>query len=1102
MTTLLSFLWNLLGTLPIVSALLLVATANVRRIHRVRQTPIPLVAGIYSVLALVILYHFNDAVLAVLTWWWELWPQSGSQPGQTWLYVWENVLILLIFMVLKFLAKPFLARLFRDGRSAAQALTAGIYYFDPSAGLWFIERRFSDLRGFLRVFYWVSLALTILVVALAGTFSDWPIFAAVSFPAIAVLLIGEVYFAVDGLNRGEYSSDITGEADRSTSIANYGPLRRVLRELFPTRVLSDGVHLSSTASLNSGFRVSELGRGDDEAEKMAGAYFRHLSGKRRDLDVNLVDASVELLRGNSVLINNPFYVDLTTYLSLPAYYNLLQYRKVLVVAGRDSLAEDLTEWIEHGLEEITGVPDLWRAGLLTSVEDDALDVGVLRFADVHDLELLRRNDEFLSQVGYVILAEPARMMSTGQMGLSLLLSRCSQIEPPTFAALDGNHDGLVDALSHLLKTSLTEVVASALPRGASSEVVWKAEGPSLQSMIMPKVSRYLGVGTEVGAVALKYQVKEVHWVGADAFPVTDMMWIAGQYYAQINAFADLDLSQDALRDALIDLPNPWAVPQRNNYFLIVEDEEANAYETIRRFSTRATSTGFINLISPDYLLRDYMVDNHDLFSADPKAIPSIVPDFARTERNTVLRLILSLLTFGVTGPELRREFELIGWPVSSESPKVTDGHAVAEPLELTLLRRAIAEHTGVTGLTIDSTTEIDPSTSGDGVRLVLRYRVAAGTGLDQAVSSLRAAYFYVEDELEETNRIGALLYDHVYQALLPGQFIVQGGKYYEVQSIGPDGVRSGVVLRRAADHIRGRLAYRQLRSFTVSRIEVLESLSTHMLRGQMELVRAKAAVQVRSLGYLELPSRSDLSGGRRVTIDGLPARRYVNKSLLVVRFPGISPEVRRTIALLLNELFVTVFPHSYNYLSAVTSDPDGVLGDLLPGFTLDNTDEHSDDLSDAILIVEDSTVDLGLIVAVERHWERLLETITDYLVWNSTPLPVREDTPVHGPLNFPDRLAQEPRLPWWKRWLKRLTRRGDEATGPTRTLAEGPSPIKREADMEDTQTDVPEEEPDVSMQPGEELAASQDEAQTPEPTSIMTLGGRVNQTQGDRDEQE
>ena len=65
---------------------------------------------------------------------------------------------------------------------------------------------------------------------------------------------------------------------------------------------------------------------------------------------------------------------------------------------------------------------------------------------------------------------------------------------------------------------------------------------------------------------------------------------------------------------------------------------------------------------------------------------------------------------------------------------------------------------------------------------------------------------------EITYYIGAKLYGHIFQALIPGQFLTYGGKYYEVQSITP---RNGVVVRRAADHITGRKYYRQIRHIAI-----------------------------------------------------------------------------------------------------------------------------------------------------------------------------------------------------------------------------------------------------------------------------------------------
>lgn len=84
------------------------------------------------------------------------------------------------------------------------------------------------------------------------------------------------------------------------------------------------------------------------------------------------------------------------------------------------------------------------------------------------------------------------------------------------------------------------------------------------------------------------------------------------------------------------------------------------FEILRDFSTRTTEQGFINIISQEYLLKDYMADNASIFEADAKAIPFIAADYNRSNRNTILRLILMMSTYPVSSDILEKELSLLG----------------------------------------------------------------------------------------------------------------------------------------------------------------------------------------------------------------------------------------------------------------------------------------------------------------------------------------------------------------------------------------------------------------------------------------------------------
>lgn len=94
--------------------------------------------------------------------------------------------------------------------------------------------------------------------------------------------------------------------------------------------------------------------------------------------------------------------------------------------------------------------------------------------------------------------------------------------------------------------------------------------------------------------------------------------------------------------------------------------------------------------------------------------------------------------------------------------------------------------------------------------IVKYYEIDETNELFEYARFFRNAYYIAEDEEGESHFIGAKLYTHVFQAMLPGQFMTFDGKYYEVQTVTP---LNGVVVRRAADHITDRRYYKQIRRF-------------------------------------------------------------------------------------------------------------------------------------------------------------------------------------------------------------------------------------------------------------------------------------------------
>ncbi len=1117
---------HLLATTPVVGALLLAITVNVPRPARVRQLPMPFLASVYAVAALVVLYVFNAWVGDLLGRLFLLVPLVRDWYDTTWLLIIENTAVVLVFVAIKWMLRPLLSRLFQDEDAFGADLVTDVYRFDPVLGIWCVRPGGAMLRVYLCVFFWASVATTVLLITLAASFASWPGFAVVSFPALAALVIGEWYFALNGVTEHEYRRDILGEADDAQRITNYAGLRDVFAATFPGRVIDVVSRLFSRDSTRTYDELDTFAHSPDETDRTAAGYFSRLKRGGGVLDVSLVAAAAGLMAGRSTVIGTPFYPDLTPYLVFPAYDQLLRHGRCLVVCGRDAAADDLVRWLRDGLESISGIPELWAVDLLTADGRADLDVGVLRFSDIHDLDLISANDAFFRDVRYVILAEPSRAMATGQLGLGLVFSRCGGAHAPVFAVFDRPHDGLVDALSHLLKTDLTDVVAPPAAHGVSSQAIWRAEGPHMQADVLPTVSRYLGMGVEIGALAIKYEVSRVGWVGSDAFPVVDMMWIAGQYYAPITAFAGLEMSQRALNEAITAHSNPWDLPVAENSFLVVEDEIHNAYESVRLFSTRAEQQGFVNVISDDYLLRDYMVDNSEIFAVDAKAIPSFAPDYARTERNLVLRLMLALHAFGMDEATLAREFELIGHALPPVAPRRDDDRDDddADPPAVALLRELVARHTGIPIIVLD-VRRLPAGVTADGVALTMReYRLRADADVERVLVSLRSVYFFVEDEVAEHEYVGAALHGLVHQRMMPGQFVVHAGKYYEVQSIGDDVRRNAVVLRRAAEHIRDRRVYRPLRTFALSGLREADRTGARVSIGDITLVHLIADVQVRAHGFVEAQRRGDLAHARQTQVSGIPSRHYANKEVLGIRLPGSSPQIRATIAVLLNELFVTVFPDAHDYVVALAADVDPAFGAALDVVAPGAGDAHDSGGSgedEVVYIVEDGPFDMGLLIGVERNWRRFFEIVTDYLTWHETAPQDAQEEPATGqavvvfPGETADDIARRARVAaeqdaaggtparrhrgrvWsrlWARvrwWFTRQPARRPDSTSPDadRPLAAPPPmPVAPPAPVSDTAPPVDLAAPSVAVDVGTDSEISVGADGTSEPVASETAG--------------
>lgn len=1012
--TLLRILKIVLPLIPFVLFAFLNMRANLKKELRSRQYLMPVFAFLYCVLILLLLNKIHgwleyllralpNALNSAAGW------VSGLADGKlsgvgdllkSWsesldnllsrvpivhiLFYLENVLFLLVHIILKKLLLVFLKRICKPGRRLYEKV-AGIFYdHEPEQEQWYLRKHYAQARTFLKTAYITAVVLTCIVSLVSLWLFRTGRLTGIFFPVFCVIVLGEICFFLGGLTKKELETEYEGVDAELEDGTDFRNMRDALRRLFgdklaaeDTQVITDTGRVQSNDEL-----LSALEDSDDPMLEAYGKFMRRKVGQGLVLDQNYLNTGRDLLHGKSVLFNNPFYYDLIPYIFYPMNRAMLRHQKTLIVLGRHETEQDIEQWCTEGLMAVTNLPTMWRIGVLDRTAQD-LDVGIITRSAVHDLQLHEANRDFFAKVEFVVLIEPSRLVTTAQVGLNSLVRYCrAEDKQVTYCSTDKNCDGLVDALSHILMTNLTEVSATNKPQGLSSYMCWNPDEDLLQHRLLPNISRYLGVGTELAFAGLKNRAKRADWFGGDAFPVTDMHWISKQYYYDLLNYADRPTVQEGMDEYFHTTHNLWNARTEQNHYMVVEDESYNMFEIRRAFSTRAGGQGFVNVISQAYLLRDYMAENSGIFNTDPKAIPYIVADYAHTERNVVLRLCLRMAAGYVLEDEIRSEMLLVG--LDTDRPLDSFWHGLCASFHSEDIPRTgegeecmIFQIKGAPVRFTKDLVELKRKYCIETGKVENTYHIRNEQFIRTVVSDLENAGYIAEDEQGEQLYLGTELRGQVFQKYLPGQFFTLGGKYYEMLRATSDG---RILVRRAADHITGRPAYRQVRRYTLSGCRDSQTMGDRLDISGMKVTRQFADLKVETGAFWELPDYNDFAHGHLVEVNGVPAREYRNKQVLRIELPEAlnpTPEIYRTVTLLFNEVFRTLFAENQGFICAVTPGE----AEMPLTYSLDCGEEGG-----CIYILEDSQLDVGLLEAVRRNLNRIFAIVSDYLQWHAEAL--------------------------------------------------------------------------------------------------------------------
>lgn len=872
-----------------------------------------------------------------------------------------NIALLGVFAIVRHILRPIVTKTCKK-KPLLEAFAMDFYEYDSDLSEWFLKTKWISFRKFFfSMVCGLSVASAIFVGLTWSLGSDSVVWLFL-VPCAAIVVLNECYNYINGQTKEEFESSIGGEDSKSKRISNYYKLREVFEKMLPEPLLSASSGAEFVGKESANDLVEKLKKSEIESERITGKYFE-IDERYKEADIDCVQATVRLMNRKNVVMFNPFYRDLGLYLTLPFASSLLKGKKCLVLCSRKSNAEDVKQWLSEILSEYSHMNSLWRVDYL-SKNDPNCEVGILTFSQIYDKKVLSANKEFLAETDFVFMVEPSMMLNTSQVALSIINQEMNVGgNEPVYCICDRIVEGLVDTLSHTLHAKITDVVAMPVPRCNYTAMSWDADGDFKRQDIFEKQTKYLGGGVELSAIAVKNQIPKVSWYSETKAPMKDIKWITGQYHNTICKYMNLTSQQSKLYEKIDFISNLWSCKAQDENFLIVEDEFCNMFSTIRNFLSRGSSQAFVNVLSENYMLRDYMRCNKQMFMTNPNAIASLVPDYSKTERNVVLKLIIMMTLRPVKEQEVIDEFRLIGEEIEDAFETLT---------------KLLAKYTYADNSIFTVKTEriiVDEFTTQN----ACVFSIAPERFELYFADSLKNAYFILEEEIDEGNYIDAKLFGHVTQVILPGQFVTYDGKYYVAKYVSP---QSGVVLRRASAFFDGRKYYRQVRNYHLNKTDEFEIVSYKKV-GDIEFEEIKVDLKVETTGYLEMKDAHDLKTAKLVDFSKDKNvsdffRQYHNKSVLRIKLPETNENTRYTISILLSEMFKSIFPDGWQYISVMSKRPKQVGGML--NYLVSDLDGDLDD--EYIYIVEDSDIDLGLINAVEKNFDKFMDIIADYVQWH------------------------------------------------------------------------------------------------------------------------
>lgn len=932
-----------------------------------------------------------------------------------WLFVCFKALVLFVGYIYSLLvrcASWLKRRLWGRGAGGGEAEeTPGdfsfAYEYDPKRGL-LLRKGWVTPGYFARNMAWALGAVILLSIAFTvcrPVKVSWPVFPVL--PAAALVFFLEAAWHLSGKRPFPERMKTPDEASPPETVIDYGPLWEEYQRIWPERFLAAWHMEGLEAPRLKGVERSEL-TGDAEDREAARVWNGLLRQGFEAPDAHY-DLLKDLWRGGDVLVSDVAYDQAAPVLLKALQDVLVRGRKILILLEPDSRGDtaqnqEIARWLKSRLPGSSRRNEHWRVADFEAYRSGALKPDAL-LASARDLLFYEcLCDDWFKDLGAIFIPNGSTTVFKDILSIGVLLNSLKDRNAAGFNCIIVSADCL--SLEAALRNNLPinpndHRLPPDLPLRCYA-ILWRLEGESsMQRQVMQgKIPEYCGVEAVLALPAWRDGVECIQLLGQDRTPWKDCAEAVEKRRNTLRPqVIDPSKLSGSARDVLKRLAVSWLPATGKNAFLLVRDRKRNLVAALLEGMTAVRESGFVHVVSPPYLLRDYLAENVEFFIRSP-----LLPLAERTMRSP-LTAACPLLE-RLTHTPLTEDAVLSQLPLSKER----ETHAYDGLVDL--FKTAFDLDLGSTDYLRQKLVNRFNEKENEFEEVTL-FSLAPEIKKEESLRWL--TMFDVQDDAGRI--LGRMRLDHIHQNFLPQQVRFFEGKPYSIDEI--DHLARRVLVSSCS--ASGEVSYRPSLEVALRQVHPVYNRDIHRISRRTG--RCNVRLELRTASYevvtdrfftfetgIDLPSEASSTQLDRPNVRDYPCGRMLSIAMKAESRPAEEVQkVAFTLSLLLKEAFYTLFPETHQYVLVCPAPPADADADananaciganagananesarpfpFLP--VMHATPEQLEALLGKesegavnIFIIEDSHLDMGVAQCVFEEWEDIVQVLDDYIAW-------------------------------------------------------------------------------------------------------------------------